>query len=173
MTHCRHLPAVVGAALLFLLPALAEAQPVAGVGGDSAPGATGLRLTPIAALPAPDSLELLEAIVFRYELVHFAYDSPALTPAARRILARKAGHLKAHAGAAVIVEGHCDIRGTEDYNLELGRMRAESVRRFLMRQGVEDHRIRIVSYGKARPLAPPEEEAAHAANRRAEIINSQ
>jgi outer membrane protein OmpA-like peptidoglycan-associated protein len=174
MVNAKRLLVVTWSAFgLFLLPTSAGAQPALRAGIDPAPAAASLSLAPIEVLPAPDSLELLEDVVFRYELVHFPYDSPALTPATRRILARKAAHLKAHPGVGVIVEGHCDARGTGAYNLELGRLRAESVRLFLRGQGVEDHRIRIVSRGKDRPLAPPAGEDAHAANRRAETIQSQ
>lgn len=158
------------ASVLLLLPALAAAQPVLqpappGAAAESAP-----QVAAVGELPDPDCRARLEEVLFRCEMVHFAFDSPALTAAARRILARKAAFLQAQPSAGVVIEGHCDIRGAVAYNQDLGRLRAESVKRFLVSRGVAVHRIRIVSHGERHPLAPPEGEAAHAVNRRAETV---
>jgi len=99
--------------------------------------------------------------------VRFEYDSAALTDEARSVLEKHALWLQGQRDVRVIVEGHCDERGTVEYNLALGEQRARAVRDYLASLGVAGARLRVVSYGKERPLDPGSDEAAMARNRRA------
>lgn len=106
------------------------------------------------------------------EDIHFDYDEATLTEQARAILDRHAVWLKARPAARVMVEGHCDERGTVEYNLALGDRRARGARDYLVALGVPGERLRTVSYGKERPLDPASTEAAWARNRRAHFTVS-
>jgi len=101
------------------------------------------------------------------EDIHFEYDSANLTDQARSMLEKHALWLQSHRAAKVMVEGHCDERGTVEYNLALGEKRARAARDYLASLGVASDRLRTVSYGKERPLDTGNNEAAWAANRRA------
>jgi peptidoglycan-associated lipoprotein len=106
------------------------------------------------------------------EDVHFEYDSPNLTDHARSVLEKHALWLQNHRGAKVLVEGHCDERGTVEYNLALGEKRARAARDYLASLGVASDRLRTTSYGKERPLDTGTSDAAFAANRRAHFTVS-
>lgn len=103
------------------------------------------------------------------ENIYFAFDRSDLTPEARNILTKKSEWLKANTGYNVVIEGHCDERGSAEYNLALGERRAESAANFMRSLGVSGNRMKIVSYGKERPAVPGSNEAAWARNRRAEF----
>jgi peptidoglycan-associated lipoprotein len=105
--------------------------------------------------------------------IRFEYDSAALTDEARAVLEKHALWLQGHRDVKVTVEGHCDERGTVDYNLALGEQRARATRDYLASLGVAAGRLRVVSFGKERPLDPGNEEAAWAKNRRAHFAVSQ
>jgi len=103
-------------------------------------------------------------------VVRFDFDSARLTPAARAELDRFAADWKAGRFAhRLLVEGHCDERGTEEYNVVLGQKRADAVRRYLAALGVPHEGLDAVSFGRNRPLVPRSDEAAWAANRRAHV----
>jgi peptidoglycan-associated lipoprotein len=106
------------------------------------------------------------------EDIHFALDQSDLTDQARATLERNAQWMRSHAGAKVRVEGHCDERGTVEYNLALGERRAQATRDYLVSLGVEAGRLSTVSYGKERPIDPSSTEAAFAKNRRAHFAVS-
>jgi peptidoglycan-associated lipoprotein len=99
--------------------------------------------------------------------IYFEYDSAALSDEARATLERHAQWLQSRRDVRVFVEGHCDERGTVDYNLALGEQRARAARDYLVSLGVAADRLRVVTYGKERPLDPAHTEAAYAKNRRA------
>jgi len=99
--------------------------------------------------------------------VRFAYDSANLTEEARQVIERHALWLQSHREVRVTVEGHCDERGTVEYNLALGEQRARAALDYLVSLGVAADRLRTVSYGKERPLDPAGTEEAWARNRRA------
>ncbi|RMG19461.1 MAG: peptidoglycan-associated lipoprotein Pal [Deltaproteobacteria bacterium] len=105
------------------------------------------------------------------ETVYFDFDSSDLTPEARSILQSNAECLNA-LGQNVVLEGHCDERGTEEYNLQLGERRANAVKKYLVSLGVDPSRIKTVSYGEERPADPGHDEAAWARNRRVEFVLS-
>jgi peptidoglycan-associated lipoprotein len=104
--------------------------------------------------------------------VHFAYDDASLDDEARATLDRHATWLAAHPGVHVTVEGHCDERGTVEYNLALGDRRAQAVLAYLQGQGVDAARLQAVSYGKEKPLDTGHDEGAFARNRRAHFTVS-
>ncbi|MEO5350935.1 MAG: peptidoglycan-associated lipoprotein Pal [Magnetococcus sp. YQC-3] len=103
--------------------------------------------------------------------VYFEYNSALITDKAAQVLAHNAGWILANRPKGIItIEGHCDERGTREYNLALGQQRADAVVQFLVTQGVPASRLRSVSYGKEKPLLPLHNEAAWSKNRRGEII---
>lgn len=98
--------------------------------------------------------------------VFFALDSSSLSSAAQATLDRQAAWLIEHTRFTITVAGHCDERGTREYNLALGERRADSVAQYLINKGVEASRIETISYGKERPAVIGNNEAAWAQNRR-------
>ena len=99
--------------------------------------------------------------------IHFEFDSSVLLPMAEEILREKAQWLEDNPDRSVIIEGHCDERGTNEYNLALGDRRAESAKGYLINLGVRESRLTSISYGEERPLDPGSNEEAWAKNRRA------
>ncbi|NBW39454.1 peptidoglycan-associated lipoprotein Pal [bacterium] len=98
--------------------------------------------------------------------VHFAFDKSDLTSEAKESLKNSAKWLKSHSGVDVTLEGHCDERGTREYNLALGQRRAQSAYDYLRGLGIESDRMSMVSYGEDQPLAPGHNESAWSQNRR-------
>ncbi|WP_456325678.1 peptidoglycan-associated lipoprotein Pal [Desulfonauticus submarinus] len=103
------------------------------------------------------------------ERIYFDFDSYELKPEARKILQEKAKILKTHPNWKIVIEGHCDERGTEEYNLALGEKRARAAYEFLILLGINANRMQIVSYGEEYPLDPAHNETAWAKNRRDEF----
>lgn len=101
--------------------------------------------------------------------VFFGYDSVTLDEAARTVLDRNAALLREHAEWRITIEGHCDERGTVEYNFALGERRAKVARDYLADAGVAAARMQIVSYGKERPFDDGHDEAAWSQNRRAHL----
>lgn len=99
--------------------------------------------------------------------VNFAFDSSALDEGAKSTLRANAEWLKANANVKVQVEGHCDERGTNEYNMALGNRRAASAVSYLKSLGIDAKRLSTISYGEELPLDPAHSEAAWAKNRRA------
>ncbi len=114
-----------------------------------------------------------ERAAFENEDIYFSYDSSSLTPQAQDILRKKAAFLKTSASLKVTIEGHCDERGTNEYNLALGEARARSAKAFLTDLGISASRIATISYGEERPLAKGQGEDAYAKNRRAHFVIEQ
>ncbi|HEY9079006.1 peptidoglycan-associated lipoprotein Pal [Magnetovibrio sp.] len=98
--------------------------------------------------------------------VFFGFDRYNLTPTARDTLQKQAAWLIANSNVNVVIEGHCDERGTREYNLALGERRASAAADYLMTLGVPATRISTISYGKERPEDPASNEIAWAKNRR-------
>ena len=101
--------------------------------------------------------------------IYFAFDSNELTQESRQILTEKAELLKANAGLNLLIEGHCDERGTNEYNLALGERRARAAYEFLILMGVDSSRMSIISYGEEYPAVQGANEAAWSKNRRDEF----
>lgn len=102
--------------------------------------------------------------------VFFAYDSSELSDDAKKILDTQALWLKSDASVKVTVEGHCDERGTREYNIALGDKRANAAKNYLVSGGVETSRIKTVSYGKEHPVYFGSEESVISKNRRAVTV---
>jgi peptidoglycan-associated lipoprotein len=100
---------------------------------------------------------------------HFDLDRSDLTPEAQQALEYKLNILRAHSRLELKIEGHCDERGPDEYNLALGERRAAAVKRYLVEHGIADARLTIISYGEERPADPGHTEEAWAKNRRAEF----
>ena len=117
--------------------------------------------------------EVTETAKYRFynQDVLFLFDDYSLSVTAREILKDKAEWMKKNPDTSVIIEGHCDDRGTSEYNLALGDRRAESTKSFLVDLGVNGKRIKTISYGEERPLDPQGNEAAWTQNRRAHFID--
>ena len=101
--------------------------------------------------------------------LYFAFDKSDLTDLSRQILAEKAELLKAHPALSLLIEGHCDERGTNEYNMALGERRARAAYEYLVLMGIEAGRLTIISYGEEYPAVPGSNEEAWAKNRRDEF----
>ncbi|OHB25742.1 MAG: peptidoglycan-associated lipoprotein [Desulfuromonadaceae bacterium GWC2_58_13] len=101
--------------------------------------------------------------------IFFEFDQFTLTPEARDILAKNAEYMKANTGLRVRIEGHCDERGSDEYNLALGERRASATKNYMVSLGVDSDRLTIISYGEEMPLDPGRSESAWSQNRRAEF----
>ncbi|MEO5617982.1 MAG: peptidoglycan-associated lipoprotein Pal [Candidatus Eisenbacteria bacterium] len=121
---------------------------------------------PTPTTPAPDPSTSGSA-VGDLQPVFFDYDSDALREDSRGVLDRNARMLRDNASMRLTVEGHCDERGTAEYNQSLGERRAQAARDYLVQAGIATARLRVLSYGKERPFATGSDEAAYAQNRRA------
>lgn len=106
----------------------------------------------------------------RVQDVYFAFDSWSISAEGARYLEEDAQWLHANPEKALTIEGHCDQRGTQDYNLVLGKRRAEVAREYLINLGVQAHRIKIVSYGKERPFCQNDNEDCFQENRRNHMV---
>ncbi len=104
------------------------------------------------------------------DLVYFSTDQTDLTPEAQQTLANQARWLQQYSQYSITVEGHADERGTREYNIGLGSKRAESVRAYLVRNGVAAARVRTVSFGKERPVAVCNDISCWSQNRRAQTV---
>ncbi len=105
-----------------------------------------------------------------FQKCYFDFDKYNIRPDAARALEYNAELLKENPGANIIIEGHCDERGTVEYNLALGERRANSARDYLVSLGVRANRMETISYGKERPVALGHNEEAWQLNRRCEFV---
>lgn len=111
----------------------------------------------------------LTEIASQFGVVYFDFDSAQVNPGERGKVEAVAEYLRRNTGVGVIVEGHCDERGSNEYNLALGERRALAVRAYLVSLGIDANRIQTKSYGEERPVALGHDEASWAQNRRAEF----
>lgn len=123
--------------------------------------------TPVEEVAPSDAESTLSV---RLDSVYFDFDSFALTSESRTSLQQVAETLKSGEGARVQIEGHCDERGSNEYNLALGEKRARAVEEYLISQGVDSSLLSTISYGEERPVAPGSDEESWAKNRRAEFV---
>lgn len=143
-----------------------------GLGGS---GSGGLGGNGVSTLGLGDPNDPTSAAYFNAAVgdrVLFPVDRATLTDEARAILNGQARWLAANPSYAIIIEGHADEQGTREYNIALGARRADSVRNYLIAQGVSSARMQTVSYGKERPIAICSEESCYAQNRRAVTVLS-
>jgi peptidoglycan-associated lipoprotein len=121
----------------------------------------------------PADLEALNRMAQERGLIRdafFDYDASTLSTDAQDALTTSATWLKAHPTYNLLVEGHCDDRGTEQYNLALGDRRANTAKDYLVTLGVDSSRLKTVSYGEERPFETGSNDAAYAKNRRAHLV---
>ena len=111
-----------------------------------------------------------EAMVVRLEDIFFDFDQAILREDAKGALQENAKFLISRPELKVKIEGHCDERGTVEYNLALGNRRAQAVKRFLIGMGVEPRRISIISFGKEKPFCTDQSEACYQQNRRGHFV---
>lgn len=104
---------------------------------------------------------------FTNDDIYFEFDSASLLPVSQDMLSKKAGYMLAMSAISVTIEGHCDERGTDAYNMALGERRAEAAKAYLVNLGVNPSQIDTISYGEERPVDMGHDEAAWSKNRRA------
>jgi len=171
--------------LIFIL-CLLFSMSVSGCSGNKAGHLNGSVLSPPAdstqgandqaeAQSRQDQADLSSATVLtandgrNFETVYFDYDSYVLSDAARKVVAMNANWLKDNSSASVTIEGHCDERGSDEYNLALGEHRAVAVKSYLVALGVSPDRLSTISYGEERPIAMDHGDNAWSKNRRVEF----
>src|SRR5271155_2977267 len=146
--------AVAGALLTLAACSSAPEQPAGGPGGPT--GVSGPQF-------GPGSQQDLAATAG--DRIFFAFDRADISPEAQQILQRQADWLRRYPNVTVTIEGHCDERGTREYNLALGERRAQAVKNVLVASGIPASRISTISYGKERPIVVGSNEEAWAQNR--------
>jgi peptidoglycan-associated lipoprotein len=131
----------------------------AGGAGNSSPG-----------LPSPRMGSAEDFVVNVGDRVFFGFNKYTLKPQARKTLQRQAAWLKKFPALTIAIEGHCDERGTREYNLALAERRANSAKNYLVALGVNPNRVKVISYGKERPAVAGSNEAAWSQNRRSVTV---
>ncbi len=111
-----------------------------------------------------------EPEVLTLQTIYFNYNEAVLTDASQEILRTNAEWLRRNPDANIIIQGHCDERGSTEYNLALGERRAGAVRKYLVQLGIDAGRLNILSFGEEMPLDPGNSDDGHAKNRRAEFV---
>ncbi len=119
--------------------------------------------------PPPEAPPAASASAAQLNRAYFGFDSASLGEDAKRALTENARLLSAHPDVRVEVQGHCDERGTTEYNMALGQRRAQAARAYLASQGVSANRVATVSYGEERPARNGGDEGAWSQNRRVEV----
>ena len=162
-------------AALLLLAACETSQQetgsAEGSGGAGASTGTGSGAdTAARPLPGPQPGSAEDFVVNVGDRVFFDFDKYNLMPEARQILEKQAAWLKKYPSVTVSIEGHCDERGTREYNLALGERRANAAKNYLVALGVNPNRLTTISYGRERPAVTGSNEAAWAQNRRAVTV---
>lgn len=164
----RLLPVFAAAALLAACSTASDETGGASGTGAGAAGTGGADYSasaqPVETGPAPGSSEEFMTVVG--DRVFFGFDEYSLSSEARATLRDQAQWLSQYPDRTLIVEGHADERGTREYNLALGERRANSVKDFLTAQGIQPQRIRVVSFGKERPVCGESTDACWSQNRR-------
>jgi peptidoglycan-associated lipoprotein len=150
---------------LLMLAACSSTPPEPPPGPPGPPGGAGGT---VSRSIVPGSQQDLEASAG--DRVFFAFDRSDISPEARQILTRQADWLRRYPNVTVTIEGHCDERGTREYNLALGERRAQAVKNVLVASGISASRISTISYGKERPAVVGSSEDAYAQNRRAVTV---
>ena len=161
---------IVTALAAVLLLAACASKP-AQTGGASTAGTTSTSQTSTASAPqAPAAGSVEEFTQSVGDRVFFGFDRYDLTAEAQAQLQKQAAWLKTYPQFRFVVEGHCDERGTREYNLALGERRATAVKNYLVALGIDTARMQTISYGKERPAVLGSDEASWAQNRRGVIV---
>ena len=158
-------PAPTGAAVTQAPPApVTQPAPPAPVVAAPAPSAP--VPPPAPALPPPAQFRQVATL----ESIHFDFDKSDIRPDAARILDGNIDWMKSHPDVAILIEGHCDERGTNEYNIALGDRRAKATMNYLAARGVSETRLTTISYGEERPVCTLRNEDCWAKNRRAQFL---
>ena len=169
ITGCAKRPATTAASAAAPAPAPSAPAPapapsaVAPPASAPAPGASAATATP---RPAPKEFMAVAAL----KEVYFDFDKYDIRAEDAKTLDANAAWLKSNGDNLVLIEGHADERGTNEYNLALGERRAKSTMNYLVSQGIQANRITIISYGEERPVCTEKTEACWAKNRRAAFL---
>ncbi len=135
-----------------------------------APKPTGPPTTGVAPPPPPPPPAVTQPAPVMFENIHFDFDKAFIRDDAKPTLQAVAEYMKKNPGAKLQIEGHCDERGTSEYNLALGQRRADSAMKYLGNLGVDKNRLSTISYGEEKPEDPGHNEEAWAKNRRAVFV---
>ncbi|MEE8587343.1 MAG: OmpA family protein [Acidobacteriota bacterium] len=140
-----------------------------GGGGEAKASARVTVIAPASKAPLTTDQMQIEDLIDegRFRPVFFAYDKSDLSEEAKAVLQENARYLRQYPDSRILIEGHCDERGSEEYNLALGDLRSRTAHDFLVQLGVETNRMNTISFGEERPFDPALTEAAFAKNRRA------
>jgi peptidoglycan-associated lipoprotein len=170
ITGCAKRPATVAASAAA--PAPSAAPSPAPAPAPSSPSAPPAPPAPAAAAPAqaPRPVPKEFMAVAALKEVYFDFDKYDIRPEDAKTLDTNATWLKSNGDNLVLIEGHCDERGTNEYNLALGERRAKATMNYLVSQGIQANRITIISYGEERPVCTEKTEACWAKNRRANFL---
>jgi peptidoglycan-associated lipoprotein len=171
ITGCAKRPATTAASAAAPAPAPSAAPP-APTPSPSAPAASAAPAAAAAAAPAqaPRPVPKEFMAVAALKEVYFDFDKYDIRAEDAKTLDANAAWLKSNADNLVLIEGHCDERGTNEYNLALGERRAKATMNYLVSQGIQANRITIISYGEERPVCNEKTEACWAKNRRANFL---
>ncbi len=120
----------------------------------------------------PEDTSMMISVDEATQTVYFAFDDYTLNADAQDKLSKTAEYLRNNAAAVMQIEGHCDERGSIEYNLALGQRRAQSVKNYLVELGIDPSRLPTISYGEEKPAVMGSDEAAWSQNRRAEFVLS-
>jgi peptidoglycan-associated lipoprotein len=169
ITGCAKRPATTAASAATPAPAAPAPAPA-----PSAPSSGAAAAAPAAAAaapaqaPRPSPKEFMAVAALKE--VYFDFDKYDIRPEDAKTLDANAAWLKSNGDNLVLIEGHCDERGTNEYNLALGERRAKATMNYLVSQGIQANRITIISYGEERPVCTEKTEACWAKNRRAAFL---
>lgn len=142
-----------------------------GTGSEQMNGTPGMSSIGVTETSIVGKGSLGEGVVIKQlKMIHFGFDDYSLSNEAQTVLMDNAQWLKSNPAVKVQIEGHCDERGSEEYNLALGEKRAVSARDYLIQLGLQADRMSVISYGKERPVNPGHDEKAWAENRRDEFV---
>jgi len=170
---------VMRKSMLVVVPLVALAVIVSGCGGKKEPAEPvppapePVVEAPPPTPPAPTPVQPPAETPLVLDRIYFDFDRSELREDARTVLAENARRLQGKAGSRVSIEGHCDERGTVEYNLALGEKRAAAAKDYLVNYGITGDRLSTVSFGEERPLDPAGTEDAYSKNRRDEFIVQQ
>jgi len=171
ITGCAKRPATTAASAAAPAPAPSAPAPAPAPSAAAPPAlapAPAASAAPAAQTPRPAPKEFMAVAALKE--VYFDFDKYDIRPEDAKTLDANAAWLKSNADNLVLIEGHCDERGTNEYNLALGERRAKATMNYLVSQGIQANRITIISYGEERPVCTEKTEACWAKNRRASFL---
>ena len=162
LAGCPKRPAMTAATAPPPIPPAAVAPPTPAAPAPIAPAPVAPPTAAPAPAPAPPKEYRANDAL---KSIYFAFDKSEIRPADAKILDGSAAYLKANPNQLVLIEGHCDERGTSEYNLALGERRAKAAANYLVANGIEAGRITTISYGKERPVCTEHNESCWSRNR--------